>query len=700
MGETSISEERRKQNRFILERKNLTFIIIPFLLFTFMLFRMAEIHHFYQGWIDPVYAYLMNGLTFALGSNDIGHVDHPGTPLQLFVALIIRLVGWLRGADDLATDLLTNPESYLRIICLTLIVINCVMLWMLGLFTYKNLKNRSMAITIQVLPLLTFQLVNFMLAVACEPVICLVSFALAACIILYDSKGEGRLKLVVIIALLSAMVVATKISALAILIIPIFFFEKIKSKAIYLLLTLLFIFIFLYPVLDKLVHFTDFLGRMATHTGKYGSGEEKLFDAAIYFKSVWMMLTKEVPFTLHLLLLPVGWVVITKRKIDGSLKRLYIAITLATAFQVLIVAKHYSFHYLMPVFALFMPLHGYFWIKLFREKISILPARTVSLVVILLVAGVFIRLTVKNDFHKGIVNTVDKTSKMIHSQFNGKYIIITESYTDAALIDPALRFGLSYVGAGMKKQLTPILTSLYSGNYLWNSREGFTDWSGSYLASDLFSLNNRMYIYANTESCEVSMAKISAMIDQVGMSEMVNLKNVYRNDKKGEIIALATVDTAKLRAYTQPKFLLETSIEELAMDGEHIKSNNSEYQFKEGALRSVDYAHSGKASLLITSSNPYGLTVAVPVSIGKHYKIEFWQRSTNGQQAVVVASANKSELYYKTSLQMKSQPGVWTRCEMNLTIGNNYPESSLHFYMWNPTADSIWIDDFRLMVYE
>lgn len=690
----------RKQRKFVPKSETLTFIIVPFLLFSFMLVRIVEIHHFYQGWIDPVYAYLMNGLTFALGSNDIGHTDHPGTPLQLFVALIIKIMGWLSGANDLGTDLLVNPESYLKVISVTLIVINCVLLWMLGLFAYKNLKNRSLAITLQLLPLLSFQLINFLPIVACETVISLLSFAIAACIILYDSKEEGHLKLLVVIALLSAIVVATKISSIAILIIPFFFVEKVKSRVLYLLLTLLFIFLLISPVVNKMGHFTDFLGKMATHTGKYGSGEEKLFDAAIYFRSVWMMLTKEFTFTLHLLLLPVGWVVITKREIKGSLKRLYIAVTLATAFQVLMVAKHYSFHYLMPVFALYMPLHGYFWIKLFREKISILPTRTISLIVILLVAGVFTRIAVKNNFKKGIVNTVDKTTKMIHSQFNGKYIILTESNNDAALMEPALRFGLSYVGASMKKRLTPILTSLYPGNYLWNSREGFTDWTGSYLASDVFSVNSRMYIYANTESCEVSMARISQMINQVGMSGIVSLQNVYQNETEGELIALAMVDTAKMKTYNQPKLVLETSIEELAIDGEHIKSNNNSFQFKGGTLQSVSYAHSGKTSLLLTSKDPYGLNVFVPVSIGKSYKVDFWQRSTNGQQAVVVATASKSELFYKTSYQIKSHSGEWTRSEMNLTLENNYPETSLHFYMWNPTSDSIWIDDFRLMVYE
>ncbi|MDP3433154.1 MAG: hypothetical protein Q8T04_09355, partial [Bacteroidota bacterium] len=271
--------------KYFQERRNLVFVVVPLMLFVLMLFRVAEIHFYFQGWYDPVYAYLTNGLTFALGSNDIGHTDHPGTPLQLFIALLIAIIGWMRGANDLATDVLTNPETYLRIVTISLIAINCTMLWLLGLFAYKKLQNRNMSVVLQLLPLLSFQLFNFMAVINCESVISLSSFAIAACMILCDKREEGRMKFLVIIAILSALSVVTKISSLSILIVPFLFFEKTKSKAIYLLLSLLFIVLFISPVIGKLGNFTGFIGKLATHTGQYGSGEAKLFDATIFFQS-------------------------------------------------------------------------------------------------------------------------------------------------------------------------------------------------------------------------------------------------------------------------------------------------------------------------------------------------------------------------------------------------------------------------------
>ena len=49
--------------------------------------------------IDPDYVYFSNGLGVALGSFDTGNVFHPGSPLQYFVAIIFRIVYFLRSPE-------------------------------------------------------------------------------------------------------------------------------------------------------------------------------------------------------------------------------------------------------------------------------------------------------------------------------------------------------------------------------------------------------------------------------------------------------------------------------------------------------------------------------------------------------------------------------------------------------------------------
>jgi hypothetical protein len=694
------SDSKQWFENLLRRRTPLVFIIVPLLLFIFMLFRVAESHFYYQGWYDPVYAYLMNGLTFALGSNDIGHTDNPGTPLQLFCALIIRIVSLLRGADDLATDVLTHPESYIRVIAIFLITINCLLFWVLGLFSYKNLNDRNLAVVVQLLPLVSFELVKFLPIVACESVVTFSSIAIVACIILIEG-GNGRNKwLFILITFFSALTISTKVSSLVILIIPFFFFKSLKTKTSYLFFTLLFIILFISPVMDKMGNFVNFIKGIATHTGNYGSGEAKMIDWTIFFKSLEKIILKEFTFTFHLLTLLVGWVVIVKRKITGSLKRLYIAITLATIFQVLVVARHYSFHYFMPVFALVMPLHGYFWIKYFQQRIGNVSTRIVSLVTILLVIGVFTRLVIKNRFEKGLINPVEKTSQIVKKELKGSYIILTDDNNGGAFIEPAMRFGCGYSGNNMRKRYVNQLASIYPGNYLWNIRDGFTDWNGSYLPSEVFSRNSEIYIHGNTGSCKTSMLKISEMVEKVGMSKFVKLNKVYQNEESGEVIALAEIDTATIRQYYQPRLVIETGVEERTSDGENIKSNHDDYPFKGWQIQSDRFKRNGEKSLLLTPSSPYGLNISIPVSIGKRFKVEFWQRSSNQKQALAVASASKSVLFYRTSNKLDNRSGEWTRSQLAFSIPEKYPEESINFYLWNPETDSVWIDDFKLEIFE
>jgi hypothetical protein len=687
-------------SELVQKRGDFIFIIVPLLLIIYMLFRVAESHFYYQGWYDPVYAYLMNGLTFALGSNDIGHTDHPGTPLQLFCALIIRLVGLLRGTNDLTTDVLTHPESYIRIIALSLIIINCILIWILGLFAYKNLKNKNLAIGVQLLPLLSFEMIKFLPIVACESVVTLSSIAIVACLILYDKTKGGNTWLFIFIVLFSALSVSTKVSSIAILIVPFFFFEKFKTKIGYLLLTFLFIFLFISPAIDKMGNFVGFIKGIATHTGSYGTGEAKLIDWSIYFQSLQKMLLKEFTFTLHLLLLPIGWYMIVKHKISGSIKRIYLAITLSTVFQVLVVARHYGYHYLMPVFALVMPLHGYFWIQFLKEKIGTFSTRIVSLVTIVMVLGVFMRLIIKNKFEKGLINPVEKTAQYIKKELKGSYIILTDNNNGGAFIEPALYFGCCYSGGAIRKQYLKWLASLYPGNFLWNSHDGLTDWTGSYLPSEIFYRNSEIYLYASIGSCGSSMLNITDMINRMEMAGFVKLMKVYQNEQSGEVIVLATADTASIRKFNQPRLDIETGMEELTDNEENFKSNYEEYIFSGGKLQSNQFARNGENSLLLTPSTPYGLDISMPVSKGKRYKIEFWQRSSNQKQALVVASASLSNKFYRTSMKGDNHKGEWTLSKLALSLPSDYLEDSINFYIWNPETDSVWVDDFKLKVFE
>ncbi len=63
---------------------------------------------------DPDYIYLLSGLSMGNLHLNVGHVDNPGTPLQIIVALVTRIVHLFAGEGSYSTDILQRPDFYLH----------------------------------------------------------------------------------------------------------------------------------------------------------------------------------------------------------------------------------------------------------------------------------------------------------------------------------------------------------------------------------------------------------------------------------------------------------------------------------------------------------------------------------------------------------------------------------------------------------
>src|ERR1700733_2281067 len=78
---------------------------------------------FYISRPDPAYAYLLNGVNLAGGHMEIGHTDHPGTPVQCFAAIVIFIKHLFTNNIPLYQDVLLHPESYLYAISITFVLL-------------------------------------------------------------------------------------------------------------------------------------------------------------------------------------------------------------------------------------------------------------------------------------------------------------------------------------------------------------------------------------------------------------------------------------------------------------------------------------------------------------------------------------------------------------------------------------------------
>ncbi|HPR32134.1 MAG TPA: hypothetical protein PLK12_08560 [Prolixibacteraceae bacterium] len=659
---------------------------------------LIELGRFYYGWFDPVYAYLMNGLTFALGSTDIGHTDHPGTPLQLFCALIIRIVGAFRGMDTehLAEDVLTHAEFYLFILSGIFVFINALVLFFLGKVGYKATGNKALSLIIQASPLLAFVAIRFMPAVATETVLTFSSLLLVI-LILQSIASDGNnesFALVFPVAILSGLIVSTKISAFPVLAIPLFFFKGWKKKSLFLVLSLIVSFLFVLPVLPEMKHFVDFIGEIFTHTGSYGQGEETLVDWTAYFSSMRLLLLGEWPFTFHIFILIAGvFYVLFKKDLAPVLKRIFWGIFFSTLFALLVVSRHYSFHYLLPVYVAALPLQVYFVYSLLPDRIKHIHPRYSMLFVLGFVFIVFLRAFVLFHFYPNLKNPVGVTKAEIDKLGDAPFVVVTHTSKGTAFPEPALQFGLAYTGTRIRPTYRTILAKHFPGNYLWNAQGEFSDWLGTYLPQDVFSRHKTLCLYNRSNGCDEAFQEIIQKLNASSLLDFCRLERIFDNPHSGEVLVKAEVDTANLHAFFLPAETIRVTMEKRTGDGRFFLDEREIRIFEGGMLQTFADAFRGSCSYLMDPSRTYGLKTSLPVNPKERFRFEVWMKNASGQNVYLVASAPNSNDFYQTSKTIMPEPEVWRKMEMVFQLPENYPDSLLQLYLFVPEPDSVWVDE-------
>ena len=102
---------------------------------------------------DPEYIYYMSGLTLSDGAIKLGHVDNPGTPLQILMALVFKLTYFFRSSPiPYVEDVLLNPDLYLSVTSLFITAITAGLLFYAGYKVYQSNKSIFYALLAQTAP--------------------------------------------------------------------------------------------------------------------------------------------------------------------------------------------------------------------------------------------------------------------------------------------------------------------------------------------------------------------------------------------------------------------------------------------------------------------------------------------------------------------------------------------------------------------
>jgi hypothetical protein len=329
-------------------------LILPFIVFMLAcLLRAAGGPFWLAGNSDPSYLYLFNSLYILDGISPM-FTDHPGTPLQVLIAGIIKCAHPFFSGEQRLIDAAAQAEGYLHIAWGSLLLFFCVSLWHVGMVVRKHTQSWMAGVCVQ-LPgifLLSFPFTNLpvLANVSAETLLAgLMNIYVAVLLKLalpITKGGVNAWKDVIFCACCSAACLVTKLTFLPFIFLPVFFITTWRRRLTYLAGVVVCSALLTFPIWPRLGKFSGWVWGLIFMTGAHGSGEPGFWNLAGFISSIfWVIQAFWILFVLA-----AGGIVLGVVKGSGRLfvAKLSIVLSMFILFQLVFIAKQHGAQYMAP----------------------------------------------------------------------------------------------------------------------------------------------------------------------------------------------------------------------------------------------------------------------------------------------------------------------------------------------------------------
>jgi len=305
---------------------------------------------------DPDYPYLFNGVNIAQLAPP-AQFDHPGTAIQIVIALVSILVHGVRAAfqnQSFVDDVLLHPELYLRSVSVTLMVATALALFALGWRVHRASGSLPIALVAQGSIFLTAP--AWMLGVTSvgpEALLVPLAIALAALvapIALSQERPTHNAGLALSAGVVLGACAATKTTAFP-LALTVLLLHGRKYQLLACGVAIAAAVVITLPIRHKYGFLIGYNLDILTHTGRWGSGEAGLPTFTQYWASLRALYDIAPEMFISVALCAVlaafsSWQILRHRQ--SGLLRLFLVSGGGMLAQLAVVAKHPGPHYLIP----------------------------------------------------------------------------------------------------------------------------------------------------------------------------------------------------------------------------------------------------------------------------------------------------------------------------------------------------------------
>lgn len=497
--------------------------------------------------IDPDYVYFSNGLGVALGSFDTGNIFHPGSPLQYFIAIIFRIVYFLRSPGiPFIEDIFINPDLYLSTVSISITGLITLSLFVAGIVVFRITNSILYGVLIQTttfLPIIWYDLIG---RVTPEVFQALPVILLSLLIIRYywENKQSYSVKDTFYFALVVAFGLSAKVTFLPLVIIPLFIIDTWKNKALFFVFTLFIFLLISVSVLLKLEYFWNWIKNIFIHSGDYGGGESNIIDFGLlksnflYFVNLENWYFKVVLLSFLTLL---SYLIIQRKKADRRIVIYSSALILTITFHLVLVCKHFAHRNFIPSLLL-LPLVVFFTFEILKKTGN----NKLYNLIVQLVLIAFLLITVKNQFNwlpiksnaMGTEYGARKETFYFASTLdkNSIKIIASQSY-GSPFKEYAIMYSTVWSERNLQEKYKSVLNGIYPGNYQFFTFDSTMKyWGDKFDVQKIIESGKKVYLYVDRNDEEVYSRTINKLIEENGASFEVERELIFLNDKTAEII--------------------------------------------------------------------------------------------------------------------------------------------------------------------
>jgi hypothetical protein len=245
---------------------------------------------------DPDYYYLLSALDL-LRWQTIGMFHHPGTPAEIFGAVVLRATQPLTAPETIQAAVLANPDGYLPSIHTATAATIAVALLAAGVAILRTTGRLGLAIWIQCAMFLApVVAIDSIARFKAEPFLLMAGIALAVVMVSHQRGSGSQVWQAGWFGMICGFGLATKLTFVSVLIAPFVLLRGFLAKLTFLTALAAGFALWTLPIWDRYDRLRTWTINVSTHTGIYGDGAEGIVDPDSYRRGLAALLSRNPLF--------------------------------------------------------------------------------------------------------------------------------------------------------------------------------------------------------------------------------------------------------------------------------------------------------------------------------------------------------------------------------------------------------------------